>query len=62
MGLVHVVQESLSLINVSMTRLADNRQKLNLIVSDMGVINEQIANVTQKLDNRIFQLETLLPT
>ena len=62
MGLAHVVQESLSLINVSRTRLAENRQKLNLIVSDMGVINEQIANVRQKLDNRIFQLETLLPT
>ena len=62
MGLAHVVQESLSLINVSRTRLAENRQKLNLIVSDMGVINEQTANVTQKLDNRIFQLETLLPT
>ena len=58
-GLAHVVQESLSLINVSRTRLAENRQKLNLIVSDMGVINEQIANVTQKLDNRIFQLKTL---
>ena len=60
-GLAHVVQESLSLINVSRARLAENRQTLNLIVSDMGAINEQIANVTQKLDNRIFQLETLLP-
>ena len=60
-GLAHVVQESLSLINVSRARIAENRQTLNLIVSDMGAINEQIANVTQKLDNRIFQLETLLP-
>ena len=34
---------------------------LNLIVSEVGAINEQIANVTQKLDNQIFQLETLLP-
>ena len=61
MGLAHVVQESLSLINVSRTRIAENRQTLNLIVSDMGAINEQIANVMQKLDNQIFQLETLLP-
>ena len=49
------------MINVSRARIAENRQTLNLIVSDMGAINEQIANVTQKLDNRIFQLETLLP-
>ena len=60
-GLAHVVQESLSLINVSRARIAENRQPLNLIVSDMGAINEQIANLTQKLDNWIFQLETLLP-
>ena len=63
--LISVVQESLSLINVSRTRLAENRQKLNLIVSDMGVINEQIANVTQKLYQIIgffTELETLLPT
>ena len=46
-GLAHVVQESLSLINVSRARIAENRQTLNLIVSDMGAINEQIANVTQ---------------
>ena len=58
-GLAHVVQESLSLINVSRARIAENRQTLNLIVSDMGASNEQIANVTQKLDNRIFQLETV---
>ena len=61
MRLAHVVQESLHLINVSRARIAENRQTLNLIVSDMGATNEQIANVTQKLDNRIFQLETLLP-
>ena len=60
-GLAHVIQESLSLINVSRARIAENRQTLNLIASDMGAINEQITNVTQKLDNRIFQLETLLP-
>ena len=58
--LAHFVQESLSLINVSRARITENRQPLNLIVSDMGAINEQIANLTQKLDNRIFQLETLL--
>ena len=53
--LAHVVQESLYLINISRARIAENRQTLNLIVSGMGAINEQIANVTQKLDNRIFQ-------
>ena len=59
--LAHVVQESLSLINVSRARIAGDRQTLNLIVSDMGALNDQIVNVTQRLDNRIFQLETLLP-
>ena len=59
--LAHVVQESLSLINVSRARIAEDRQTLNLIVSDMGALNDQIVNVTQRLDNRIFQLETLLP-
>ena len=34
---------------------------MNLTVSDMGALNDQIVNVTQRLDNRIFQLETLLP-
>jgi len=59
--LAHVVQESMSLINVSRARIAEDRQTLNLIVSDMGALNDQIVNVTQRLDNRIFQLETLLP-
>ena len=59
--LAHVVQESMSLINVSRARIAEDRQTLNLIVSDMGALNDQIVNVTQRLDNRIFQLETLFP-
>ena len=59
--LAHVVQESLSLINVSRARIAEDRQTLNLIVSDMGALNDQIVNVTQRLDNPIFQLEMLLP-
>ena len=49
------------MINVSRARIAEDRQTLNLIVSDMGALNDQIVNVTQRLDNRIFQLETLLP-
>ena len=49
------------MINVSRARIAEDRQTLNLIVSDMGALNDQIVNVTQRLDNRIFQLEMLLP-
>ena len=59
--LAHVVQESLSLINISRACIAEDRQTLNLIVSDMGALNDQIVNVTQRLDNPIFQLEMLLP-
>ena len=57
-GLAHMIQESWSLIYVFMH---SGKQMLNLIVSEVGATNEQIANVTQKPDNRIFQLETLLP-
>ena len=42
-GLAHVVQERLSLINVSRTRIAENRQELNFIVSEMGsLMNRQL--------------------
>ena len=60
-GLAHVVQESLSFVNVTRTRIPENRQILNLLVSDVRIISDQVANVTQMLDNRILQLETLLP-
>ena len=52
--------KSLSFANVSRTRISENRQTLNLLVSDVGTISDQVANVTQMLDNRIFQLETLV--
>ena len=48
-------------MNVSRTRISENRQTLNLLVSGVGIISGQVANVTQMLDNRIVQLETLLP-
>ena len=48
-------------MNVSRTRISENRPTLNLLVSDVGTISDQAANVTQMLDNRILQLETLLP-
>ena len=41
--------------------MSENRQTLNLLVSDVGTINDLVSNVTQMLDNRISQLETLLP-
>ena len=41
--------------------MSENRQTLNLLVSDVGTISDQAANVTQMLDNQILQLETLLP-
>ena len=60
-GLAQVVEESLSFANVSRTRISENRQTLNLLVSDVGTISHQAANVTHMLDNRILQLEILLP-
>ena len=60
-GLAHVVEESLSFVNVSRTRVLENRQTLNLLVSDVGTIGDQVANVTQMMDNGILQLESLLP-
>ena len=40
--LAHIVQESMSLINVSRARITEDSQTLNLIVSDMGALNDQI--------------------
>ena len=41
--------------------MSENRQTLNLLVSDVGIISDQVANVTQMFDNWILQLKTLLP-
>ena len=41
--------------------MSENRQTLNLLVSDVGTINDLVSNVTHMLDNRILQIETLLP-
>ena len=51
-GLTHIVEESLSVMNVSRMHISENRQTLNFVVSDMGTISDQVANVMQMFDNQ----------
>ena len=59
-GLSHVVEESLSIINVSRIEIGENRQKLNDIITTIGSIEDEILNISSHLEQEVREVKRIL--
>lgn len=58
--LTHVVEESLSIINVSRISIQENRQKINDLITTVGNVEDKIINITDQLQKQIRDIYTAL--
>ena len=56
----HVVEESLSIINVSRIEIKENRQKLNDIITTIGSIKDKILNISSHLEQEVREVKRIL--
>ena len=57
--LLHVMEDSVSMINFTRRAVSDNRHKINELIVNLRDIVVSMANATQGLDKRVARLEIL---
>ena len=57
--LLHVMEDSISVINVTRRAVSDNRHKINELIVNLRDIVVSMANATQDLDKQVARLEIL---
>lgn len=53
----HVLQESLTIINVSRSQIADNRQTINTLITGMAMLSLELRKLTKDIDRDLKELE-----
>ena len=51
--MAHVIDESISVINVTRVEMAENRQTINKLIVSLNVSNYKLRNITQALEGGI---------
>ncbi|MEW8545669.1 MAG: hypothetical protein AB2693_19280 [Candidatus Thiodiazotropha sp.] len=59
MDLAHVIKESISVLNVTRVAVKENRQKINTIIETISLIEDNIINLSDRLEHRINGVEKL---
>ena len=59
-NIVHVLEDSITILNTSRTEIAENRHSINDILSTLSAINNKINKITENLGNQINEVENFL--
>ena len=54
--MAHVIDENISVINITRAEMPQNRQTLNKIIGSLSVLNTKPGNITQALAREAFQV------
>ena len=54
--MAHIIDENISVINVSMVEMSENRQAINKITSSLSLLDSKIGNIAQALEREVFQV------
>ena len=53
---VHVVDEYISVINITGVEMSENRQALNKIIGSLANLDVKLGNITEALEKEVFQV------
>ena len=54
--MAHVIDENISIINITKVEMSQNRQTLNKIIGSLTVLDTKLGNITQALEREVFQV------
>ena len=54
--MAHVIDENISVINITRFELSQNRQTLNKIIGSLTVLDTKLGNITEALEREVFQV------
>ena len=54
--MAHVIDENISVINITRVEMSQNRQTLNKIIGSFTVLDTKLGNITQALEREVFQV------
>ena len=57
--ILHMIEDSISIVNVTRREVSDNRHKINELISSLKNIVLSMVNAKQRLDKRVSRLEIL---
>ena len=52
--MAHMINEDISVINVTRVELSENRQAINKIIASLSLLDSKIGNITQALEKEVF--------
>ena len=55
-GMARVIDENISVINITRVEMSQNRQSLNKIIGSLTVLDTKLDNITQALEREVFQV------
>ena len=54
--MAHVIDENISVINITMVEMSQNRQTLNKIIGSLTALDTKLGNITQALEREVFKV------
>ena len=57
---MHVVEESLSILNVSRMEIKENRQRINDLLMLIGSVEDKVINMSNHLEQEIREARTIV--
>ena len=57
--MAHIIDENISVINVTKDEMSKNRQAVNKIIGSLALLDSKIGNITQALEREVFGLVNL---
>jgi hypothetical protein len=59
-GISHVLETSLTLLNVSRVQISENRQTLNTLIGNMGELDTHLKSLASYMDKQVFEITAFL--
>ena len=58
--MAHIIDENISVINVTRVEMSENRQPINKIIGSLSLLDSKIGNIIQALEREVFQVSQFI--
>ena len=58
--MAHIIDENISVINVTKVEMSENRQAINKILDSLSLLDSKIDDITQALEREVFQVSQFI--
>ena len=58
--MAHIIDENISVINVTRVKMSENRQAINNIIGSLSLLDSKIGNITLALEREVFQVSQFI--